>query len=673
LKAIIVDVQPEHLTRLTRFQNAAIPIEELIRNALDADATNVRVSFETNKAGGIEVVRVLDDGNGIDFQDHVQAFKNYGGSLKLGKDKTQKGRRMLGKSGKGRFKALGLGSEVTWVTRYRESDEVKQYQIVGLKTHPKRFDPSVPEKCDSNETGTEVIIRGVDSRHGTTLRSSKIRNELTRRLAAYLFSYRDVKVVFDQIRLAPETLILHNEKYPFKFTLKNGQRISGDLVIIEWRDDLERMLHLCDHDGVVRLEIPPGIQAKDFSFSAYVLSPWIAQLENEDRLDMVEMDAEAKLLVDHIRGMMRTHFRAREAQRATRLVTKWKADQVYPYKASESSPVDNVEREVFDICAVQIYEHLEGFASWNNKNKQLTFRLVKEALKSSPSSLRRILSEVLSLPPEEQDTLAKILEKTQLSAIINATKIVADRIAFLQALGDLLFGQYRSDLRERDQLHKILAEELWVFGDQYGLGVSDKGLTKLLQSHLHMLGKTDFINVEPVTDREGHRRIVDLMLFRKFASTAESEFEHLVIELKNPRVVLGFDELTQIRNYANRVANDERFDKDQTRWTFYLVGNEIGKEIADDCNQDNRLPGQVTSTRGGKFNIFVKKWSTIMAEANWRYNFYHRELNIEVRDSDGLDYLKVKHDKYLPKSGNNGDSMANEGNSVDVESDTGVD
>ncbi len=233
-------------------------------------------------------------------------------------------------------------------------------------------------------------------------------------------------------------------------------------------------------------------------------------------------------------------------------------------------------------------------------------------------------------------------------------------------MGDLLFGQFRKDLRERDQFHKILTEELWVFGDQYGLGVSDKGLTILLQSHLKMLGKENFVNIEPVTDREGHRRIVDLMLFRKFASTTENEFEHLVVELKNPRVILGFDELTQIRNYAHKVANDERSDKDQTRWTFLLVGNDIGKDIADECNQDNRLPGQVTSTRGGRFNIFVKKWSTVMAEAHWRYNFYHRELNVEIGDLDGLDYLRAKHARYLPEAESNGHPSAQD-------ADTGID
>jgi len=652
---IIVDVQPDHLSNLTRFQKPAIPIEELIRNSLDADATEIRVTFEANKLGGVELIRVKDNGKGIPFCDHVQAFKNYGGSLKLGQDRTDSGRRMLGRSGKGRFKALGLGAEVTWVSHYQDTDGVKEFRIVGFKSQPKRFEASVPERCESTDTGTEVFINDVDPRHVLSLRSEQTRGELTRRLAAYLFSYRDVRILFDQIRLSPDALILHRDEYPFQIQLRNGRRIDGKLIIIEWREDLERTLYFCNQEGSVLHEMPPGIQAKQFSFSAYIISPWITELDEENRLAVLEMDSDAKQLVEHVRKLMRTHFRRREAQRATDLVTKWKQERIYPYRRAEASPVENVEREVFDICALQIHEYMEGFDSWDTKNKKLTFRLIKEALKSSPGSLRTILSEVLRLPSEEQDTLAKLLEQTQLSAIINATKIVVDRIAFLQGLGDLLFGQFRSDLRERDQFHKILAEELWVFGDQYGLGVNDKGLTQLLKSHLHVLHKADFVNVEPVVDREGHRRIVDLMLFRRFASTAENEFEHLVVELKNPRIILGFDELTQIRNYANTVANDERFDKEQTRWTFLLVGNDIGQDIADECNQDNRLPGQVISTRGGKFNIFVKKWSTVMAEAHWRYNFYHRELNVEIGDSDGLEYLRSKHAKYLPEANGNGD------------------
>ncbi len=117
------------------------------------------------------------------------------------------------------------------------------------------------------------------------------------------------------------------------------------------------------------------------------------------------MDLDAKLVVEHIRSRMRAHFRKREGVPAANLATKWRQERVYPYKRGESSPVENVEREVFDICAMQIHEYMDGFDTWTIKNKQLTFRLIKEALKSSPSSLRSILSEVLTLPAEEQDTL----------------------------------------------------------------------------------------------------------------------------------------------------------------------------------------------------------------------------------------------------------------------------
>jgi hypothetical protein len=654
MKPIIVDVQDEHLANLTKFQKPAIPIEELVKNALDADANNVRIDFETNQLGGVVAMRVRDDGTGIDYAHHVAAFKNYGGSLKLGRSRTGRGRRMLGKAGKGRFRALGLGSEVSWISRYRDLDGLKEFSIVGFKARPKQFESTVPCACEAGGTGTEVVVKDVDRRYGETLRSDKTRGELTRRLAAYLYTYKEVKVLFDQLRLTPEALVAHREEYPFQLKLKNGQKVSGRLVIIEWREDLDRMLHLCDEDGAVLHEMAPSIPAKQFSFAAYAMSPWFSEMEEAGRLGLPEIDPDAKVLLDEVRSLMKAHFRRRESERASNLVTKWKRENVYPYKKEEASPVEKVEREVFDICALQIHEHLDGFDSWNVKNKQLTFRLIKEALKSSPGSLQTILSEVLRLPTEEQNTLAKLLEQTQLSAIINATKIVVDRLSFLQGLDDLLFGQYKSDLRERDQFHKILAEELWVFGDQYGLGVNDKGLTKLLQAHLKMLGKQDFMTVEPVTDHAGHKRIVDLMLYRKFPSSSENEFENLVIELKNPRVVLGFDELTQIRNYANKVASDERFDKEKTRWTFLLLGNDIGGDIADECSQDNRLPGQVTSTRGGRFNIFVKRWSTVLSEAHWRYSFYQRQLNLEIKDTDGLDYLHEKHAKLLPAQGTNG-------------------
>ncbi len=89
---------------------------------------DIRTFFEVDEIGSVEVIRVQDDGTGINFDNHIQAFKNYGGSLKLGRDRTRSGRRMLGKSGKGRFRVLGLGSQVIWISRFRDADGVKEFQ-----------------------------------------------------------------------------------------------------------------------------------------------------------------------------------------------------------------------------------------------------------------------------------------------------------------------------------------------------------------------------------------------------------------------------------------------------------------------------------------------------------------------------------------------------------------
>ena len=78
---------------------------------------------------------------------------------------------------------------------------------------------------------------------------------------------------------------------------------------------------------------------------------------------------------------------------------------------------------------------------------------------------------MLDLPVQkQQDDLAAILGRTQLAAIINAAKTVVDRLDFVGSLDSLLFGDLKKTLLERKQLHRILAEELRIFGEQYTLG-----------------------------------------------------------------------------------------------------------------------------------------------------------------------------------------------------------
>ena len=79
MKQIYVQAQADHIASLAK----AAPIsalEELVWNALDADAKEVRVDLITNALGAVDAVRISDDGTGIDVLRADATFGSLGGS-----------------------------------------------------------------------------------------------------------------------------------------------------------------------------------------------------------------------------------------------------------------------------------------------------------------------------------------------------------------------------------------------------------------------------------------------------------------------------------------------------------------------------------------------------------------------------------------------------------------
>lgn len=104
----------------------------------------------------------------------------------------------------------------------------------------------------------------------------------------------------------------------------------------------------------------------------------------------------------------------------------------------------------------------------------------------------------LSLPKRKREELAQLLRETSLSSIIGAAKVVADRIKFLNGLEAVLFDpDPKKRFKERTQLHKIIAQNTWLFGEEFSLSVNDQSLTAALIEHKKEL-KTEIVIDEPV-------------------------------------------------------------------------------------------------------------------------------------------------------------------------------
>jgi Histidine kinase-, DNA gyrase B-, and HSP90-like ATPase len=652
---IKLDVAHDFVAGLAKLKKPIIGIEELIWNALDADANQVDVSLGRGPLDGLETIVVTDDGHGIAPEEGETSFGVLGGSAKRLRSRSPGGRMLHGREGKGRFRAFGLGARVEWRSRFKTDGSVSEWSIKGDAANLCAFTFTDPSPRPKGSTGTSVTVMNVDATLGG-LTSASARLDLLTRLALYLRLYPKIVVRYDDEKLDIGRVQQRTDHFELSTTAPTGEPITGTLTVIEWVPEMERCVYLCTSDGMARQETTVDIRVKGFNFTAYLRSPIFDDMDS-GAIEVAEMDPRVTRLVDTARIRLREHFDQRKKERLEEVIAGWKAEGVYPYAEAPSGPVAKAEREVFDICAISIHQRLPDFASIDVENRKLTMRLLRHALETSPSSVQTILREVLNLPKYQQDDLASLLQKTRLESIITATKVVTDRLTFISALERLLFDKdYKNRLLERSQLQPILLNELWIFGEQYILGLDDQSLKTLLESHAKILDRKVLAKV--VRDINGDEAIPDLMLWRRYADRSPGRYEHLVVELKRPKKLLGQIELSQIENYALTVAADERFDKTITKWMFVLVGDDLDTFAREKCDQENRPFGLIVQKP--HVEVWVKRWATIIQECKWRHEFYRDKLELEVQSTDATEYLAKKYAQYLPSLANN---IANGGSS----------
>lgn len=330
------------------------------------------------------------------------------------------------------------------------------------------------------------------------------------------------------------------------------------------------------------------------------------------------------------------HFRARAEERRQELVQEWRADGIYPYEGEPTENRDRAERETFDAVATTIVRHLPNV----KKTRRTTFRFLRSALAHDPNDALRIVEEVFALTRQEHEELARLLDRTPLSSLIKASTAVTDRLDFLAALEHLVFNpEAKGRVKERTELHRILERETWIFGEEYGLYVSDRSLTEVLNRHCALLGRPAPASGE-VLRTDGRRGIVDLMLSRS-GPLRNGERHHLVVELKRPKLTLGMTEFEQLSSYAEAVMADDRFRDNRVTWDFWLVGNDMSGSLRGLAHQKNRAPG--CAVEQGNYRLWVRTWGEIVEECATRLRFYQDELEYQSNNEHAMDYLIREH------------------------------
>ena len=642
-----VHAQEDFVEKLTAARPAQA-LAELIWNGLDAEATRVSVEADRGELK-INAIRVRDNGHGIPPEEAEALFGSLGGSWKRQARKSKHGTRMLhGEEGKGRFRALALGRVAEWsITARNISNQMVRYHITMIKDSARTFRLSEPTLIeDGSETGVEVTVSELYK--DWNLEAAGLLQELNEIYALYLTQYPRAVVAISGANLEPRTLIDVRKSFPLP-PIPNGDlpAYPAELEVVEWATDTERMMYLCSAEGFPLHRIAPGIQAPGFDFSAYLRSQYVSALHDQGSLDLAELDPRLSEAVENGKEELRNHFKARTIEKARSLVDEWKIEHVYPYPEEPSTPVQVVERKIFDIVAVNVASSLPDFQVQDQRNRKFQLRMLRQAVERSPEELQLIIVEVLGLSQRKQEELAKLLKRTTLSAIISAAKMVGDRLDFLAGLETMLFdSELKRHFKERKQLHRILADNTWVFGEEFALTVDDQSLTAVLRQHFKKAGREIVIN-EPVKRLDDSTGIVDLMLSRGIPSSREDELDHLIIELKAPTVKVGAEETVQIKSYAFAVADDERFRGVPARWTFWLVANDLDKFAAKEVRQGDKPEGFLWESEDQRSRIWVKTWAQIIHDCRTRLKIFQKELNQSADSDASLEYLRETYARVL--------------------------
>jgi hypothetical protein len=152
---------------------------------------------------------------------------------------------------------------------------------------------------------------------------------------------------------------------------------------------------------------------------------------------------------------------------------------------------------------------------------------------------------------------------------------------------------------------------------------------------------------KPVTDEHGGTRIVDLML-GKSLENAQNRREHLVVELKAPRVKLGH-KVAQIRDYAAAIAQDSQFDKETTSWDFWVISTDVSDAVRRQTTQRNRATGILDDYGDLNVRIWAKTWGQIIEDARHRLKFVRAQLQYTSGRDEAIAYLHEKHRDFVPE------------------------
>jgi hypothetical protein len=617
-------------------------LAELVWNSLDAEAMRIELTVESDAMGAPAVIEVRDDGHGFSYEQAQEQFLTHGESWKKESRFSPNKRRPLhGRFGRGRFLAYGIAETIEWLSVSKTDDGYASVLVSGSLSTPNKFS-FAPPLPSLGPGGTTVTMRTRQRPKVAQLADKNPAPQLTARFAASLLGLPEVAVTYCGESLDPRTHITEDVflDLDLKSTSMLGESVPR-LRVVEWSGNMQsKVLYLCDAEGgavTQHTKLPPTPPVP-IHWTAYLLWDGFRDPALMTMGDLHVPDIRhAELLAAAHRALV-DYLNRRFDERKGSILAEWKSEGVYPYHGTPKSAAEEVQREIFDIVAVVASPAI----GTEVQQRKLSLQLLQQATSAEPTRTNKILNAVLDLEEEEQEVLGELLERTKLTSIVQAAKTIADRSDFLGGLRRMLYSdQTRKEFREVDQLHPLLVNEPWIFGDEWHLSFSETGLTRLISTILSQTKDIEFSS-EPVKLPSGKKGRVDMVFSRHLPES--DRMRHLVVELKRPKPITG-DEFMQVNNYATAITSHPEVKQTSHVWDFWLIGTEVSP-LVQNLYSDSTRPG--LTTNNPSYKLWVMTWGQLLDQADRRLQAFRDSLDLASNEETSRAYLQRKYAEFIP-------------------------
>lgn len=607
---------------------------EYIWNAIDAGAKNINIKIKKDSKY-IKELSIIDDGCGIDYEHlNKKLFGKFNTSQKT-EEKEPIHSLPHGEKGFGRFAFIKFANDVTWNTVYEEdSNNNYEYSIKITKNSLDSYKPTAKKKTNK-KTGTEVIFNFESMKECGALTCNEPNDILSKLKENLCLEFCWIVELLD-IKISINNKLLEYEQYKDPTILEKDIKIATekfDIKFIKWKQQLKNQSSRYYLKNSKNQEVFVGTttlnnKGDDFFHSIYITSEYF------DDFSILKTKGEKTYqeLIKFIDKYLKDKRKPYIKQFADNKFEKFEKEKILP---SFNKFEEKVKKPLYEQAVKEVISFAPSLVSTKTNNSQVKvlLQLINRLLDDDKSrdTLYDILSVLLDDENKEYlDELKRLLDNYGLKNILGTIKLIEDRLATIQLLGDM--NDNNEFYCDESDLQKQIENHFWIFGEEYHLMLcaEEDDFTKLRNIYVTQVLEKNKKEYEQV---KVSQRQVDLFICG-IMSEGHKTNRNLIIEIKHPDKNINFGNFRQIEDYS-RIINktDGLNNPDRDKWDFVLLCKNITEKDKKDFDERfiDSFSGLIHDNQKN-IRIFVKKWSDLLRDVEDRLKCMKDKLNVKKKN-----------------------------------------